>query len=74
MYNYTVQTAIKTLSNKIIVSNYFTIAKTHPNPKMRNLKDCADNFKVGNCEMFDLIHFAIIDEKEKEDGTSVIST
>lgn len=65
----------KTLSNKIIVSNYFTIAKTHPNPKNAELERLCGQLQSGELRnVLDLIHFAIIDESEKEDGTSVIST
>ena len=64
----------KTLSNKIIVSNYFTIAKTHPNPKNAELERLCGQLQSGELRnVLDLIHFAIIDESEKEDGTSVIN-
>ncbi|TAM98783.1 MAG: hypothetical protein EPN39_08285 [Chitinophagaceae bacterium] len=65
----------KNLSNKIIVSNYFTIAKTHPNPKNAELERLCGQLQSGELRnVLDLIHYAIIDESEKEDGTSVIST
>lgn len=65
----------KTLSNKIIVSNYFTIAKTHPNPKNEELERLCGQLQSGELRnVLDLIHYAIIDESEKEDGTSVINT
>lgn len=63
------------LSNKIIVSNYFTIAKTHPNPKNAELERLCGQLQSGELRnVLDLIHYAIIDESEKEDGTSVINT
>jgi len=64
----------KILSNKIIVSNYFTIAKTHPNPKNVELERLCGQLQSGELRnVLDLIHYAIIDESEKEDGTSVIN-
>lgn len=65
----------KILSNKIIVSNYFIIAKTHPNPKNAELERLCGQLQSGELRnVLDLIHYAIIDESEKEDGTSVINT
>lgn len=63
------------LSNKIIISNYLTIAKTHPNPKNAELERLCGQLQSGELRnILDLIHYAIIDESEKEDGTSVINT
>jgi hypothetical protein len=65
----------KNLSNKIIISNYFSIAKTHPNPKNAELERLCGQLQNGELRnVLDLIHYAIIDESEKEGGTSVIST
>lgn len=67
--------ANKNLSNKIIVSNYLVIAKTHPNPKNAELERLCGQLQSGELRnVFDLIHYAIIDESEKEDGTSFINT
>jgi len=64
----------KELSNKIIVSNYYSIAKTHPNPKNAELEKLCGQLQNGELRnVLDLIHYAIIDESEKEDGTSVIN-
>jgi len=64
----------KILSNKIIVSNYFTIAKTHPNPTNAELERLCGQLQSGELRnVLDLIHYAIIDESEKENGTSVIN-
>lgn len=63
------------LSNKIIVSNYLTIAKTHPNPKNVELERLCGQLQNGELRnVLDLIHYAIIDESEKEDGSSIINT
>lgn len=65
----------KIISNKIIVSNYFSIAKTHPNPKNAELEKLCGQLQNGELRnVLDLIHYAIIDESEKEDGTSVIKS
>jgi hypothetical protein len=65
----------KLLSNKIIVSDYLSIAKTHPNPKNAELERLCGQLQNGELRnVLDLIHYAIIDESEKEDGTSVITT
>jgi hypothetical protein len=62
------------LSNKIIVSNYFTIIKTHPNPKNAELEKLCGQLQSGELRnVLDLIHYAIIDESEK-DGASIINT
>lgn len=64
----------KNLSNKIIVSNYLAIAKTHPNPKNAELEKLFGQLQSGELRnVLDLIHYAIIDESEKEDGTSIIN-
>jgi hypothetical protein len=64
----------KKLSNKIIVSNYFSIAKTHPNSKNAELERLCGQLQGGELRnVLDLICYAIIDESEKEDGTSVIN-
>ncbi|MCT3807230.1 hypothetical protein HZP70_00435 [Elizabethkingia anophelis] len=63
------------LSNKIIVSDYFTIVKTHPNPKNAELEKLCGQLQSGELRnVLDLIHYAIIDESEKEDGASIINT
>jgi hypothetical protein len=60
----------KILSSKIIVSNYFTIVKTHPNPKNAELERLCGQLQSGELRnVLDLIHYVIIDESEKEDGT-----
>jgi hypothetical protein len=65
----------KILSNKIIVSNYLTITKTHPNPKYAELERLCGQLQSGELQnVLDLIHYAIIDESEKEDGTPDFNT
>lgn len=62
------------LSNKIIVSNYLTIAKTHPNHKNVELERLCGQLQNGELRnVLDLIHYAIIDESEKANGSSIIN-
>lgn len=60
-------------SNKIIIANYFAIAKTHPDPKNEELEKLCSQLQNGELRnVLDLIHYAIIDESEKEDGISLV--
>lgn len=62
------------LSNKVIVSNYLSIVKTHPNPQNVEVERLCGQLQNGELRnVLDLIHYAIIDESEKEDGASFIS-
>jgi hypothetical protein len=61
------------VSNKIIVSNYYSLAKTHPDPTNEELEKLCSQLQNGELRnVLDLIHYAIIDESEKEDGSSII--
>lgn len=63
------------LSNKVIVSNFFSIAKTHPNPQNVDIERLCGQLQNGELRnVLDLIHYATIDESEKEDGDSFIYT
>lgn len=65
---------IEKISNKIIVSNYFSIVKTHPNPQNAEVERLCGQLQSGELRnVLDLIHYAIIDESEKEDGTSFVN-
>lgn len=61
------------ISNKLLVSNYFLLAKTHPNPKTEDIERIYSEIQNGELSrVFDLLHYAIIDETENEEGTSVL--
>ena len=63
------------ISNKIIVSNFFSISKTHPNPQNAKLEQLCGQLQNGELRnVIDLLHYAIIDETEKETGTLPIKT
>lgn len=64
----------KIISNKIIVSNYISLAKTNPNSKNAEFESCYGMIQNGDLRgIFDLIYFATIDDSEKEDGNSILS-
>jgi hypothetical protein len=68
-----VDSADNSISNKILVSDYFLIAKTHPNPKTEDIERIYSEIQNGELsKVLDLLHYAIIDETEKEEGTSVL--
>ena len=59
------------LSNKLIVSDFFLIAKTHPNPKTEDLERIYSEIQNGELnKILDLLHFAIIDQSEKDEETN----
>lgn len=59
------------LSNKLLVSDYFLLAKTHPNPKTEDIERIYSEIQNGELsKILDLLHYAIIDETENEEGTS----
>lgn len=62
------------ISNKLLVSDYLLIAKTHPNPKTEDIERIYSEIQNGELsKVLDLLHYAIIDETENEEGTSVIN-
>jgi hypothetical protein len=61
------------ISNKLLVSDYFLLAKTHPNPKTEDIERIYSEIQNGELsKVLDLLHFAIIDETESEEGTSLL--
>lgn len=61
------------ISNKLLVSDYFLLAKTHPNPKTEDIERIYGEIQNGELsKVLDLLHYAIIDETENEEGTSVL--
>ena len=61
------------ISNKLLVSDYFLLAKTHPNPKTEDIERIYSEIQNGELSrVLDLLHYAIIDETENEEGTSVL--
>lgn len=61
------------ISNKLLVSDYFLLAKTHPNPKTEDIERIYSEIQNGELsKVLDLLHYAIIDETENEEGTSVL--
>lgn len=61
------------ISNKLLVSDYLLLAKTHPNPKTEDIERIYSEIKNGELsKVLDLLYYAIIDETENEEGTSVL--
>jgi hypothetical protein len=61
------------ISNKLLISDYFLIAKTHPNPKTEDIERIYSEIQSGELsKVLDLLHYAIIDETENEEGTSIL--
>ncbi|MCB0537334.1 MAG: hypothetical protein KDE33_07365 [Bacteroidetes bacterium] len=66
-------TADEYISNKLLVSDYFLLAKTHPNPKTEDIERIYSEIQNGELsKVLDLLHFAIIDETESEESTSLL--
>jgi len=61
------------ISNKLLISDYFLLAKTHPNPKTEDIERIYSEIQNGELsKVLDLLHYAIIDETENEEGASVL--
>ncbi|MFH6967228.1 hypothetical protein [Flavobacterium sp. FlaQc-28] len=61
------------ISNKLLISDYFLLAKTHPNPKTEDIERIYSEIQNGELsKVLDLLHYAIIDETENEEGTSIL--
>lgn len=61
------------ISNKIIISDYFLVAKTHPNPKTEEIENIYSEIQNGELsKVLDLLHFAIIDEGEQDSDSNLL--
>jgi len=61
------------ISNKILVSDILLLAKTHPNPKTEDIERIYSEIQNGDLSrVLDLLHYAIFDETEKEEGASFL--
>ena len=59
------------ISNKLLISDYFLLAKTHPNPKTEEIEKIYSEIQNGELsKVLDLLHYAIFDETENETGAS----
>jgi hypothetical protein len=57
------------ISNKLLISDYFLLAKTHPNPKTEEIEKIYSEIQNGELsKVLDLLHYAIFDETENETG------
>ncbi|MGJ1204605.1 hypothetical protein [Sphingobacterium lactis] len=63
------------VSNKLLVSDYFHLAKTHPNPKTEDIERIYSEIQNGELsKVLDLLHYAIIDETENEESASILNS
>jgi len=61
------------ISNKLLLSDYFLIAKTHPNPQTEEIERIYSEIQSGELsKVLDLLNYAMIDETEKEEGLNII--
>ena len=57
------------ISNKLLISDYFFLAKTHPNPKAEDIERIYSDIQAGDLsKVLDLLHYAIFDETENDGG------
>ncbi len=63
------------ISNKLLLSDYFLIAKTHPNPQTEEIERIYSEIQSGELsKVLDLLNYAMIDETEKEEGLNIIQS
>jgi len=61
------------LSNKLLLTDYFLLAKTHPNPQTEEIERIYSEIQSGELsKVLDLLNYAMIDETENEDGLNII--
>lgn len=62
------------VSNKILLSNHYILAKTHPNPKTEDIERIYNDIQGGELtKVLDLLHYAILDETEWSDSANVLT-
>lgn len=62
------------VSNKILLSDHFILAKTHPNPKTEDIERIYNDIQGGELtKVLDLLHYAILDETEWPDSSNVLA-
>jgi hypothetical protein len=62
------------VSNKILLSDHFILAKTHPNPKTEDIERIYNDIKGGELtKVLDLLHYAILDETEWADSSNMLA-
>lgn len=62
------------VSNIILLADYYLLAKTHPNPMIGEFDDISEQIHSGDLtKVFDLLHYAMLDESESGDSTNLLS-
>jgi hypothetical protein len=68
-------TTDKILSNKLLVSDYLILARTRPDPRTEEIDRIYSDIQNGDLsKVLDLLHYAILDEIENEESSSVLAT
>jgi hypothetical protein len=61
-------TGVQQISNKILLTDYISLAKTHPNPKAENIEGIYNDIQNGDLsKVLDLLNYAILDDAEDSD-------
>lgn len=62
------------VSNKILISDYYLLAKTHPNPRTEEFERIYNDIQGGDLNrILDILQYAIFDEAEYENDTNILA-
>lgn len=68
-------TADQQISNKILLTDYISLSKTHPNPKAENIEGIYNDIQNGDLsKVLDLLNYAILDDSEDSELTETKSS
>ncbi|MCX6304399.1 MAG: hypothetical protein NT040_05490 [Bacteroidetes bacterium] len=64
----------KAISNKLLVTDYLLVAKTHPDPKTEEIEGIFNDIQGGELsKVVDLLHYALVDDREQEENASILN-
>lgn len=64
----------KPVSNKILLVDYYLLAKTHPNPKTEDIERIYNEIENGELSrVLDLLNYAILDDTESANSSSILA-
>lgn len=62
------------ISNKILLTDYYLLVKTHPNPKTEDFERIYNDIQGGDLsKILDILHYAILDEAEYENTANILA-
>jgi hypothetical protein len=62
------------ISNRILLADYYLLAKTHPNPQTEDIERIYNDIQGGELtRILDLLHYAILDEAEYANSTNILA-